>query len=1472
MQDFKSVLNNCECSNKNYIEYRSDNTDDENDPLEFHNAIPKFKSNLEFQTLINKIEFPLYKIEYFSKLFDNKTIQHIYKHIKPDEFFTSNLHYLYFLYTLPYSYLPFKEKKFSDWILPQTQIISIDLKEDTKKKEKEKDNKKKGGMMGKLISAFSSLLKDPKEMAEKELKKGQINICAPSYLTKEEIDQYTNAYPVSMEVFSISKEGLTYKYDPTITDPRDINSYYILQQRFLYEKLCNYRLVTSQKDRHFFRQNLEIPLKVREPRSFLKRLMDFFVLWEPCLEGIVVNLEDEHVVLRKLNLLLASGFHKVLACQGVPLNVFIGETCEVKKKRLYIFAEVKSVNPHVNIYYNLRWRNRVVKLDGNMEFNYEYHEEIDEFTIQLAGTHVLKFMVDYDKKPTYITYVYNLPLKYSIRGVVDEINTIGNYRAASVDSFVFIRAPSHSSITIYNSIRNNSSFWAFFSMINKEIHNFNEFLDNNHSFVGIIIHNLGLSIEIINGTEEHMRFMYCKQIKIQKAKDEQEEEIIKKAFMIKTKPIFKKDVLNEEINDKEKKKRKGNFASLENKKKSIYNPNKIKSNLIKGKDDKFEVVNELDEENQDEDYKNNRNNLKSKSSHDDEKEYLSKNDKAYKYKKSTNSNNSDEENPEKVSLNKKSNSKKKKIREERSGSIEDEDSINIESRHLNKNNKADRSLESDSIKIQDNNSKEDQEEDDSIVIKNTNKSKSINKEKRRKSFQSENSGSDNDKQYSDNESIKVNKKSINYKNNDSVGIHSFSKNSKNDNSKRSKSPNRYILNQKTPKKEILNDTVNTFITNDEKFDNQTNIKPIFNQKPNNKEFLNETTNTYGYDEKSIIHPKNALNQKVNNKENLNDTVNTFMTQDEKSVILPKNALNQKISNKEHLNDTVNSFMTEDKSIILPRNALNQKIGNKEHLNDTVNTFKTEDKSIILPRNALNNKANNKEHLNDTVNNMTYDDKSIILPRNALNNKANNKEYLNDTVNNMTYDDKSIILPKNALNNKANNKEHLNDTVNNMTYDDKSIILPKSILNNKANNKEHLNDTVNNMTYDDKSFITSKNITNQKPKKKELVNESVQSNKTNEKSNINQRNYYNKEYNKEHLDETVEMNVSYDDSRVINKKNLDGSMISDDSFRIAKHDKHKKDQSYNNSRHNDTTKSIKQLGKFGSYLDNSNEDISVEEISTKKNDKIVIIDENDQESRILTEIKEKESEHYSDEESNTKNDKTKSVVTESKNTKVQLSEMDEEEIEELKNYDEFFCTKIPTSYVNNFDYRRYENFFKNYQKFVSLLHMLIKKKRLFVLFSLNFVYKIILGSYLTLNFFEVKYTTDNEIVPVYLKFDLNIIDLKPANFYKFGNKYKFYVEDVNFFNSYKGMFNNGIFFDPIYKPLPTDSIYREDFLWYYRYTLAKMMKTTNKVEILFANDFMRNAFINAQYWNEILEAYIFKCVSVTEIELKVIKSQ
>jgi len=325
------------------------------------------------------------------------------------------------------------------------------------------------------------------------LMKKQINskdpICAPLYMNQREIDKFSKPLMLSNKYYGASKFGMSFGYNLDLKE--EMQSNFIYHQRLFFDKILKERL--TNKAAYGSDADYELPITLYEPNTFLRRFCDLFCYITVGLEEIYSKSEyDEEVIIRKLFSSFLAGFHKPMASQGIPLKPLIGETyeCESENRELQLFAEVKNDDP-VHIVYNIRWRKRKACLDGNVLMKWSFNESLDEIRVKMGGVNTLRLY--YENIKGYKIFTFNFPLRCTFKGIVDPIKDKME-RNMSVDSFIYIKGETKSSIIGLNHLSHNDIFTAFYGMITKSIINY-ETLKNGHSFFGVIFHNSGFSLE-----------------------------------------------------------------------------------------------------------------------------------------------------------------------------------------------------------------------------------------------------------------------------------------------------------------------------------------------------------------------------------------------------------------------------------------------------------------------------------------------------------------------------------------------------------------------------------------------------------------------------------------------------------------------------------------------------------------------------------------------------------------------------------------------------------------------------------------------------------------------------------------------------------------------------------------------------------------------------------------------------------------
>jgi hypothetical protein len=170
-----------------------------------------------------------------------------------------------------------------------------------------------------------------------------------------------------------------------------------------------------------------------------------------------------------------------------------------------------------------------------------------------------------------------------------------------------------------------------------------------------------------------------------------------------------------------------------------------------------------------------------------------------------------------------------------------------------------------------------------------------------------------------------------------------------------------------------------------------------------------------------------------------------------------------------------------------------------------------------------------------------------------------------------------------------------------------------------------------------------------------------------------------------------------------------------------------------------------------------------------------------------------------------------------------------------------------------------SYYKLFIKVVNYLQKLSSAGSFITCFSLNFIYKVIIGSWCNLNFYEISYTT-NELAPIYLKFDINYIQPMPVSKLNLKAGLKLVYENFHFFNNMKEVYGENLW-QHVRMPLPMDTRYREDLLWLRNFHKLheededNSQKRQEELEKL-----KMEAFVNATKWKELIEGYSFHNIS------------
>jgi hypothetical protein len=335
-------------------------------------------------------------------------------------------------------------------------------------------------------------------------------LAAPSYMSEKELIEFTKVFQFSENYFKRYKEskgGFSFRYD--LENKADLQSIYIYHQRRYYEQLLKERTLNKKKKKvedDNVEVEFKIPVTAYEPVTIIKRFCDVFTYLCATLDQIYLLREDDESLIKKFTIGLCSGFHLVMASQGIPLPGLIGETYTVenKKNELIMFAEVKNDNP-LKIVYNIRWRGRTIMIDGNVDLTWSFSESKDDFYIHSNGYNSLRIKLD----NKYKLFTFNLPMRATFKGIVDSIN-MNPERNMTVDSFLIIKGEESSGLSVFNQKANVYLFDKFLGYMTKPLINMNDAMNTGHTFVSVIFHNSGFNFDNLQHSDDIQQFIFSK--------------------------------------------------------------------------------------------------------------------------------------------------------------------------------------------------------------------------------------------------------------------------------------------------------------------------------------------------------------------------------------------------------------------------------------------------------------------------------------------------------------------------------------------------------------------------------------------------------------------------------------------------------------------------------------------------------------------------------------------------------------------------------------------------------------------------------------------------------------------------------------------------------------------------------------------------------------------------------------------------
>jgi hypothetical protein len=173
---------------------------------------------------------------------------------------------------------------------------------------------------------------------------------------------------------------------------------------------------------------------------------------------------------------------------------------------------------------------------------------------------------------------------------------------------------------------------------------------------------------------------------------------------------------------------------------------------------------------------------------------------------------------------------------------------------------------------------------------------------------------------------------------------------------------------------------------------------------------------------------------------------------------------------------------------------------------------------------------------------------------------------------------------------------------------------------------------------------------------------------------------------------------------------------------------------------------------------------------------------------------------------------------------------------------------------------YKIYYKLFKKTIVSISRLSKTNAFISSFNIHFIYKLYIGSWANLNFFEIIYQ-GNEMNEFYIKYKMDQVNARPISDFNSKKGLQIAIDDNNFFGKYRSMYGN--LWKPVQNPLITDTRYREDLLWLMRFyeIVEKFPENESNPDKLDSYDKVRlEAFLNAGKWKEVLEAYTYLNIS------------
>jgi hypothetical protein len=201
-----------------------------------------------------------------------------------------------------------------------------------------------------------------------------------------------------------------------------------------------------------------------------------------------------------------------------------------------------------------------------------------------------------------------------------------------------------------------------------------------------------------------------------------------------------------------------------------------------------------------------------------------------------------------------------------------------------------------------------------------------------------------------------------------------------------------------------------------------------------------------------------------------------------------------------------------------------------------------------------------------------------------------------------------------------------------------------------------------------------------------------------------------------------------------------------------------------------------------------------------------------------------------------------------------------DINELKDEEELLEVKEelePNVFIkyNRRNKNPYEIYNRLFKRIIREIAVMALKRKFVGSFNMHFIYKIYVGSWVHLNFFEISYHT-NEMCEFYVKYKMGYVHARPlSDFNKKKNKLCVAWFDNNFFRIYNEIY--GKLWKTVKNPLVTDTRFREDLLWlmrFYEIVNDYPENETNPNKLDEYENIRLTAFLNAGKWKELLETF------------------